>query len=95
MELAESVAQNELSVRALEEIVRRERRRRLDSSGGIADREAPSPHLRDLRSRFEGAVKTKVMIQEGRRRGTGRIILEYYSLDDFERLAELLGVKLD
>jgi len=29
------------------------------------------------------------------RKGTGRIVIEYYSLDDFDRIASLLGVSFD
>jgi len=37
-------------------------------------------------------VKTKVSIHEGRKRGSGRITIEYYTLDDFDRIAGKLGV---
>ncbi len=93
LRLAESAAQNELSVRALEEIVRREKTR--ERGGALREVEKTdlrAPHLRDLQQRFEEAIKTKVTIQEGRRKGTGRIVIEYYSLDDFDRIAGALGV---
>jgi ParB family chromosome partitioning protein len=94
MRLALSAAENGLSVRALEEIVRRERTR-----GGVAA-SAPavptanqrSAHIHDIEARFERALKTKVVIHEGRRKASGRITIEYYSLDDFDRIAEMLGV---
>ena len=91
--LAESAAQNDWSVRALEEIVRREKTRSVENpkSGGVVPSQT-SAHVRDLQQRFEHAVKTKVMIREGRRKGTGRIVIEYFSLDDFDRIAVLLGV---
>jgi ParB family chromosome partitioning protein len=98
LRLAESAARNELSVRALEELVRRERH------SGDAPAQEPLPasssrvraaHLKDMEQRFEQAVKTGVTIHEGKRRGTGRITIEYYSLHDFERIAHLLGVPLD
>ena len=91
--LAEMVVENELSVRALEEIVRRERRGSRQGREPTAnDSRGLSAHVRDLERRFEEAVKTKVIIQEGRRKGTGRVIIEYYSLDDFARICGLLGV---
>lgn len=98
MELAESVARNELSVRALEELVRREKLS--TPSADPAESSKPSPrvrsaHLKDMEQRFERAIKTGVTIHEGKRRGTGRITIEYYSLHDFERIAEQLGVQLD
>lgn len=54
-----------------------------------------SAHLQDLEQRFERAVKTKVSIHEGRKRGSGRITIEYYTLDDFDRIAEKLGVDVE
>lgn len=91
--LAESVMQNELSVRALEEIVRRKKVRPGRPGTGTAESAQPrSAHLLDLQRRFEEAVKTKVIIHEGRRKGTGRIVIEYFSLDDFDRIAAGLGV---
>ena len=94
LRLAESVVNHQLSVRALEEIVRKAKTRRPAPEGGAEQRptRAPSSHIGDLQRRLEEAVKTKVLVQEGRKRGTGRIILEYYSLDDFDRIAALLGL---
>ncbi|MBU0717117.1 MAG: hypothetical protein KJ749_02625, partial [Planctomycetes bacterium] len=54
-----------------------------------------SAHLADIQQRFEDAVKTKVTIRESRKRGSGRITIEYYSLDEFDRIARLLGVQLE
>ena len=90
--LADAVVGNDLSVRALEEIVRRERKAR-----GPRDvpREEPlgatEANIRDLERRFEQALKTKVTIRPGRRKGTGRITIEYFSFDDFERICEVVG----
>lgn len=96
--LADAVVRNELSVRALEEIVRRERSPSPSGASGPPSAlpgRFRSPHLKDMEKRFEQAVKTRVSIHEGKRRGTGRLVIEYYSLADFERLAELLGVALE
>ncbi len=94
--LAESVAENELSVRALEEIVRREKTRRGGASAGISPRDRMrSAHVVDLEHRFEETLKTKVTIHEGRKKDTGRVVIEYFSLDDFDRIARKLGVMLD
>jgi ParB family chromosome partitioning protein len=96
IQLANAVVGNQLSVRALEELVRRERTR----GSGEADIQRTavrtvSPHLADIQRRFEETVRTKVVIKEGKRKGTGRIVLEYHSLDEFDRLASMLGVQLD
>ncbi len=95
-QLAEAIVRNELSVRALEEIVRREKTREQGTHEPTTKgTPARSPHLQHMEQVFEQAVKTKVTIREGRRKGTGRITLEYFSLDDFDRIAELLGVEVD
>jgi ParB family chromosome partitioning protein len=94
--LAETVVANELSVRALEEIVRREKTREAGEQRDEAQKPVPrSAHLRDVQRRFEEAVKTKVTIREGKRKGTGRIVIEFYSLDDFDRIAAMMGVRAE
>lgn len=90
--LAQSVVENELSVRALEEVVRREKTGDGSETRGAAKKAVPSAHVEDLKRRFEEALRTKVTIREGRRKGTGRIVIEYYSLDDFDRIADRLGI---
>lgn len=93
-QLAEAIVANELSVRAVEEIVRRQRERRGDKTPtDKTPGQAYLAHVHDLEQRFEQAVKTKVTIKQGRRKGAGRIVIEYYSLDDFDRIASLLGVE--
>ena len=95
-ELAIRCAESEWSVRSLEEVVRKEK----EAPGvGIVPPKPvvakASPHLRDLQQLFEQSMKTKVTIVEGRRKGSGRIVIEYYSLDDFDRIANALGVRTD
>lgn len=94
-ELAESAARHELSVRALEDIVRREKSKAKGSESRQAPARLRSPHLRDIQKRFEEALRTKVTIQEGKRKGSGRIVIQYFSLDDFDRVAERLGVSVE
>ena len=94
MQLAESVISNQLSVRALEEIVRREKTRQ-GPPPATPRTETRSPHVLDLQNRFEAAVRTKVTLREGKKKGTGRITIEYFSLDDFDRIANLLGVDME
>jgi ParB family chromosome partitioning protein len=50
-----------------------------------------APHVRDLEARLREALGTKVTVEEGTRPGTGRIIIEFFSHDDAERvLARIL-----
>jgi len=93
--LAQMTVKQSLSVRQVEETIRQGRALRSATSVSLpASRDkVRSAHLRDLERRFEDALKTKVSIKEGRRKGSGRITIEYYSLDEFDGLAERLGVR--
>ncbi|MFQ5415026.1 MAG: ParB/RepB/Spo0J family partition protein, partial [Phycisphaerae bacterium] len=93
VQLAEDAVAGHLSVRTIEDLVRRHRHTAdaAPDATGVAQ-DGRSAHIRDLERRFEDIVKTKVTIHEGRRRGTGRITIEYYSLDDFDRIASLIGI---
>jgi ParB family chromosome partitioning protein len=93
--LAKAVIQEGLSVRALEDLIRRERAAspKEKASSREKNERFTSAHIRDLERRFEEALKTKVMIVEGKRKGSGRIMIEYFSLTDFDRIAEALGVR--
>lgn len=51
--------------------------------------------IKDLEQRLCTATGTRVTIREGRRRHTGKIVIEYYSLDDFERIAASLGIQAE
>jgi len=93
--LAQTVAKENLSVRALEGMVRRRKKSGQSDGGGVSTSKGRSAHIEDMERRFEQRTKTKVSIHEGHKKGTGRIVIEYYSLDDFDRISEFLGVKVD
>ena len=79
--LAQRIIKEDLSVRATEEIV-----------GSMKMKVPPPPkavkptpaHIRDLEDRFRKLLGTKVIIKENR--GKGKIIIEFYTNDDFERI---------
>ena len=87
--LARAVMQRDLSVRALENLVRQ---RREETRPQPATGRQPDPHIQDLERRFSEATGTKVVIMTGRKPSTGRITIEYYSLDDFDRICDKMGV---
>jgi ParB family chromosome partitioning protein len=81
--LGEVIAKG-LTTRATEELVRRLRRRKHD--GRVA--RGVDPEVKARTADLRAALGTKVEIQRGRK--GGRITLEFYSNDDFQRLYELL-----
>jgi len=94
--IVKAIVDHQLSVRATEEMVRKEKAR--SEAGAPAARPAVahrSPHLQDVERRFEDVLKTKVYIKESRKKHRGRIVIEYYTLDDFDRIASALGVAVE
>jgi len=89
--LAGRAVEQDLSVRALEKLVRDTLR---PPSDGPAKLDRKSPHIRDLEARFEQRLGTKVSIAPSRKPNRGRITIDYFTLDDFDRIAELLGIEL-
>ena len=84
-----------LSVRELE---RQLRERFLDgktpeaekSDGKKKSEKSKDPYIADLEKRLEGALATKVRMTGGDK--AGRIVVNYYSAEDLERILKLLGV---
>ena len=90
--LARRVAAEGLSVRQLEKLIAK-----LPAGGDKPDRpkrhaQAKPPYIRDLEDQLTRTVGTRVTILPGRAKHTGRIVVDYYNLDDFDRVAVLLGL---
>lgn len=87
--LAQRVAREGLSVRQVERL----------ASGGVSGRrrarragpEQKSPHVRDVERRLREALGTKVEVQEGKKAGSGRITIEFYSAEDLDRILRAVG----
>ena len=50
-----------------------------------------SSHVNDMESRLGEHLGTKVKISLGRKKGTGRVTMEFYSLEQFDGLLAQLG----
>jgi ParB family chromosome partitioning protein len=81
--VAERVIREELSVRAVERLVR-------DGATAPKRRIVPRkpPQVMALESELRGILGTKVRIED--RRGKGRIVIDYFSPEEFERLVDAL-----
>ncbi|MEM7681852.1 MAG: ParB/RepB/Spo0J family partition protein [Planctomycetota bacterium] len=101
-ELGQAALQQGWSVRKLEQEAQRTRR------GGSPDTTIPtgngqavdtgdpqSDRLAALAQQVSEQVGARVTIREGRKKNTGSITLEFFSLDEFDALIDRLGVKLD
>jgi ParB family chromosome partitioning protein len=63
------------------------------AGGPPAEGDAPRLHRKDLERRLSDHLGTRVRIDAGRKKGTGRVIIEYYSLDQFDGLMDRLGFR--
>jgi ParB family chromosome partitioning protein len=88
------VAAEAISVRQLEQLVESPDEPKLSVS---PDRpiHQKAAYLRDLEEQFTQKLGTRVSILPGRARNSGRVVIEYYSLDDFDGLCVLLGIKAE
>ncbi|MDM8008837.1 MAG: ParB/RepB/Spo0J family partition protein [Phycisphaerae bacterium] len=83
------------SVRALEKLVRDRVNARESASKPAEDKNAKRAQIRALEEAFTRQLATKVEIEESSRKGNGRLIIHYYSLDDFDRIAQRLGIQME
>lgn len=57
------------------------------SSGGL------NAHLADLEKRLGEHLGTRVQVVRGKKKGSGKVVIEFYDLDQFEGLMSRLGYK--
>lgn len=89
-QLCEEIIQKGLSVRQAESMAQgkkaftRGSRKRTEKQADI--------HVRDLEERLRRHFGTKVRVLHGRKRG--KLVVEYYSLEDLDRILKLVGVEV-
>ena len=88
-ELAERIIGQELSVRNLERILTEA------PSPAIQPVAPSSPHIRDLENNLTSQLGLRVQLRSGAKKGKGRLIIHYGSLDQFDRLLERLGIRAE
>jgi ParB family chromosome partitioning protein len=93
LELAQRAGKDDLSVRQLEGLISVAQAPAKDSPTARVSRSKP-PYILDLQEQLTAAVGTRVTIIQGRSKNAGRIVIDYYSLDDFDRIAASLGLKV-
>ncbi|MHC4080840.1 MAG: ParB/RepB/Spo0J family partition protein [Planctomycetota bacterium] len=86
--LAQMAVRKEWSVRTLESraaTLSATPRRSATSTG------AAPPHRADLERKLSDHLGTKVQLKPGKQKGSGRLVIEFYSFDQFEGLMQKLG----
>ena len=54
-----------------------------------------SAHLTDLQKKLSEHLGTKVQIHPGRAKGSGKLVIDFYSIDQFEGLLRRLDLEVD
>jgi ParB family chromosome partitioning protein len=91
--LANRALAGRLSVREVERLVRLALTEK-DEKKQKQILEKPA-HIKDLEDKIRGRLGTKVNIQTRKNGQRGKIIIEFYSLDEFDSIAQMLGVSSD
>jgi len=63
------------------------------AQSGAPDKPTARPAVIDLQDQLTAALGSKVVIKEGRKRHSGKIVIHYYNLEEFEAIAERLGIQ--
>ena len=87
--LANRAMAGRLSVREVERLVRRY------LAGSNQEKKiirSKPPHIQDLEMKLSGQLGTKVSIETRKNGQRGRIVIEFYSLDEFDGITERLGL---
>ena len=93
--LAKKVAQDDLSVRQLEGVIAvLQMQANPQAAADKKSAKAKPPYLRDLEEQLTHVVGTRVIIHQGRSKNSGKLVVEYYSLEDFDRISKLLGLQV-
>ncbi|GAB3486816.1 ParB/RepB/Spo0J family partition protein [Amycolatopsis cihanbeyliensis] len=88
-ELAARIVSEGLSVRATEEAVTLNKSEKPAKQKAPARKPMEAPGLQDLAERLSDAFDTRVKVDLGRRKG--RIVVEFASVDDLERIVALMA----
>ena len=88
---AEEAIAKQLSVRQTEDLVSRLLNPEAEERKSAGHQRALDPNVRAAQRTLERALGVKVEIQD--RKGKGKIVLKYGSLEDFDRIVEALAVK--
>lgn len=57
--------------------------------------ETPSAHVRELEASLSRQLGLRVQVRNAARKGRGRVVIHYNSLDEFDDLVKRLGVELE
>jgi ParB family transcriptional regulator, chromosome partitioning protein len=88
--LAQLVIAQQLSVRALEKLIKEG-----PPAAQTLTAKPASPHIADLERQLSRDLQMRTEVKQARKGGKGRLVIHYASLDQFDELLNRLGIKID
>ena len=86
--ITKQVLSENLTSRQIEDLVRKNKT--AIQSLDLASPNKKDPNIRALESTLEEHLNTRVVIQHNQKRNDGKIIIDYFTLDDFERIQKVI-----
>ncbi len=90
--LAERAIRESWSVRRLEQGAGAQRSAQSSGGGMTASAGAAQAQVEVMQRRLSEHLGTKVLIRPGRTKGSGKVMIEFYTLDQFDGLMQRLGL---
>ena len=84
-ELVDRIIKKNLSARQVEEMAKAREKKAASNTANKKD-----PNITSLENELESILDTRIRIDHNGKKKRGRIIIEYFSLDDFDRILNLL-----
>ena len=88
--LANRALAGQLSVREVERLVKLQLAQ--PTEGPVMGKFVKPSHIKDLEDKMRSQLGTKVIIQARKNGQRGKIVIEFYSLDEFDRITEKIGI---
>lgn len=95
--LARLAVRRNLSVRQVEELVKQAAEDAVSRETHVRekdDSDGQRRHFSDIADAFSRCLGVSVTLKSGKRKNSGRIVITYNSLEDFDRIAQKLGADL-
>ncbi|MBL7133431.1 MAG: ParB/RepB/Spo0J family partition protein [Phycisphaerae bacterium] len=92
--LAGVAGRKSLSVRQLEKLAASSQAA-APAGAAAPEPKCKPPYMVDIERQLTTAMGAPVVIKPGRARNTGKIIIEYHGIEEFDRIAQALGVEIE
>jgi len=95
VQVGREAIEKDWSVRVLEKVVKQRQAARSAPAGAVEGKGAKRPVVRELEAAFAQSLGVRVEILESKRKGSGKVVIHYKNLEDFDRVCERMNIELE